>query len=137
MTEHIESEHDDDEESAEQALCPQCMTDNVPNSPFCSKCGAPLTSYAATGPFERLFAEGYVYRRAAEHPNGLIVVLGMWLIFGSAAIAGISVTIISWQMGDTFSVFPGILLTIFSAVLVGKTTKNYLKRRMLRSTENE
>jgi hypothetical protein len=55
---------------------------------FCAECGAPMTSYAAIGPFEHIFAEGHVYRQAAERPRSFIAVLGIWIIFGVMALAG-------------------------------------------------
>src|SRR3954451_837470 len=68
-------------ESEEKQLCLSCMAPNEPTAHFCAKCGAPLSSYASTGPFESLFSEGAVYRQAAERPRSFIVVLGIWLIF--------------------------------------------------------
>ena len=44
-------------ESQEQELCLQCLEPNLPGTHFCRKCGGQLTAYAATGPFEALFAE--------------------------------------------------------------------------------
>jgi ribosomal protein L40E len=75
-------------EMEEKQLCLSCLFPNTTSANFCAKCGAPLSSYAATGPFEHLFAEGYVYREAAEKPRSLIVVLGIWLIFGFMALTG-------------------------------------------------
>ncbi len=123
-------------ENEEKELCMQCLTDNQPGSPFCQSCGAPLNSYAATGPFESLFAEGHVYRRAAEQPRLLIVVLGMWLIFGITALGGITITVISWEMDNLFGVLTGIGLLAVSLLLVGKTTKNYLQRQVTKSQDH-
>ena len=94
------------QELGEQELCIECMAGNRPGSHFCCKCGAPLTSYAATGPFESLFAEGHIYRKATDRPHRFIIVLGIWLIFGTMTSAGAN-----------------------SVVLIAKTTHNYRKRR--------
>ena len=136
MSENPHSNPDADQETEEQELCTQCMTGNRPNSHFCRKCGAPLSSYAATGPFESLFAEGHVYRKAAEQPQHLIVVLGMWVIFGIMALAGVMIAVMSWDMGSRFGVLAGIGLLAVSAFLIGKTTKNYRNRKATRSDEN-
>ena len=61
----------------EEELCMRCMAANIPGSHFCRPCGAPMSSYAATGPYESLFAEGHLYGTAAEQPRRLVVVLGM------------------------------------------------------------
>jgi hypothetical protein len=103
------------------------MFPNDPAAHFCAKCGAPLTSYAATGPFESLFAEGHVYRQAAERPRSMVVVLGVWLIFGMIALAGLVFVFMGRDMGIGYTAF-GALMLAFSVVLIWKTTRNYLAR---------
>jgi hypothetical protein len=77
-------------ESDEKQLCTSCMTPNEPTAHFCIKCGAPLSSFATFAPFERLFAEGFIYRQAVDSPRKMIVVLGIWLIFGTIGLSGIA-----------------------------------------------
>src|SRR3954464_10914584 len=62
-------EQSNPEVAEEKQLCANCMFPNYPEAHFCAKCGAPLSSYASTGPFESLFAEGHVYRQATEQPR--------------------------------------------------------------------
>jgi len=47
-------------------ICISCLNTNVPGRDFCRHCGTPLTSYAATGPFESIFAEGDMWRKATR-----------------------------------------------------------------------
>ena len=112
----------------EQELCIQCLTTNGPGSNFCRNCGAPLSSYAATGPFESLFAEGHIYRTATEQPRQLSVVLGIWMIFCSVACGGVLIAASGWQMDNLLVVFAGIVVLLVSAFLIWKTTKNYFCR---------
>lgn len=123
-------------EAGEQELCTQCMTGNPPGSHFCAECGAPLSSYAATGPFESLFAEGHLYRRATERPQRIIVVFGIWLIFGLMTLAGVMIALMSWDMGLWFGVLAGLGLLTVSLLLIGKTTKNYRNRSLTTSQDN-
>lgn len=67
-----------------EPLCPNCLAPNRVDAHFCSKCYAPLTTHAATDPMGSIFAFGHVVSKAAARPQSPIVVLGMWLIFGSA-----------------------------------------------------
>lgn len=136
MNENPNPNPDADQETEEQELCTQCTAGNRPGSHFCRKCGAPLSSYAATGPFESLFAEGHVYRKAAEQPQRLIVVLGIWLIFGPVALFGAMVAALSWENGRPFGFLVGLGLLAFSAFLIGKTTKNYCHRHVRKSEDN-
>src|SRR6516162_1962936 len=89
-------------EAVEKQLCVSCMAQNEPSAHFCAKCGAPLTSYASTGPFESIFAEGSAYRAAAERPQKLVVVLGIWLIFGPMALAGLLMVAMMRSAGFIF-----------------------------------
>jgi hypothetical protein len=83
-----------------------------------------LTSYAATGPFESLFAEGHVYRQAAERPRSFIVVLGIWIIFGAIALTGVVMVAVGRDSGFGF-VLVGALMLAVSLVMIVKTTRNF------------
>jgi hypothetical protein len=54
----------------ELELCICCLQPNAPGAPFCPQCGTPLTSYATTGPFESILAEGDFWRKAMERTRG-------------------------------------------------------------------
>ncbi len=114
-------------EGEERQLCVSCAAPNHPSAHFCIKCGAPLSSYASTGPFESLFAEGAVYREAAPRPRSLVVVLGVWLIFGTLGLAGLVMVWIGRDIGLQYTAFGAIMLAL-SVVLVWKSTRNYLAR---------
>lgn len=124
-----------DSAQEEEELCTQCMTGNRPGTHFCSKCGAPLSSYAATGPFESLFAEGHLYRRAAEQPQRLVVVLGIWLIFGIMAAGGALLLATSWNPVNYPGVLTGIGMLAISVALIAKTTRNYFKKGQRKSVD--
>jgi len=86
-----------------------------------------MTSYAATGPFEHIFAEGHVYRQAAERPRSFIVVLGIWIIFGVMALAGAGMLFIGRETGIQYVVIGAVILPL-SLLMIWKTTRNYIKR---------
>ena len=115
-----------DEPGAEgRQLCLHCLAPNDPSAHFCAKCGAPLTSYASTAPFESVFAQGSVFREGAQHPKKLVVVLGMWLVFGAMIGAGILTFILK---GEGSARIMGALMVVISAAILWKTTRNYLAR---------
>lgn len=127
-------------ESIEKQLCISCMAPNDPSAHFCAKCGAPLSSYASTGPFESIFAEGAVCRQAAECPRKLFVVLGVWLIFGITALAGAAMIAVGTGQEDSFTfVLPGGAMLAFSVAMIWKSTgiiqpgKRLWKKAMTRS----
>jgi hypothetical protein len=114
-------------DSEEKLLCLSCMFPNDPSVHFCAKCGAPMTSYAATGPFESLFAEGHAFRQAAERPRRFVVVLGIWIIFGMMALAGIVMLFIGREVGLQYLVVGALVLPI-SLVMIWKTTRSYFAK---------
>ena len=103
-----------------------CVFPNEPAAHFCANCGAPMTSYAATAPFESLFAEGHLYRQAAERPRSFVVVLGIWLLFGLMAAVG--ATFLSMARDSAMHALFGGALLALSLVMIWKTTRNYLNR---------
>jgi len=114
----------------EQELCIQCLNPNQPGTDFCRTCGAPLSSFASTGPFERLFAEGHAYRHATEQPRNMIVVLGIWMIFGTLALTGGVFAVESWSSDSFLRVSGGTGVVLVSLILIWKTTRNYLRRKL-------
>ena len=60
----VASAQDDAREALE--ICTSCLDINSPGTAFCWHCGTPLTSYAATAPFESIFAEGDFWRKAVR-----------------------------------------------------------------------
>lgn len=112
-------------ESDEQQLCVRCLAPNDPSAHFCVKCSAPLTAYASTGPFEHIFAQGAVYREAVQHPKKLIVVIGMWVIFGMMFCGGAILAVFAYDLPERVG---GVLLLPISLLMIWRTTRNYRAR---------
>jgi hypothetical protein len=119
-------------ESDERQLCTSCTTPNVTNANFCINCGAPLSSYANIAPFERLFSEGFIYRQAAENPRKLIVVVGVWLMFGLGGMGGLIIIGLGQGSGSWPAIIADLFgggVVLFSVVMIWKCTRNYLTRK--------
>ena len=116
----------------EKQLCLSCTTPNEPVAHFCIKCGAALSSYASTAPFESRLATGSLFRQATERPRRFIVVLGMWMICGAMAVAGVILVSRGHDRGllkGSYSLVLGALLLVVSLTMVLKTTRNYFAKR--------
>jgi hypothetical protein len=119
-------------ESDEKQLCTSCTTPNETNANFCINCGAPLSSYANIAPFERLFSEGFIYRQAAENPRKLIVVLGVWFMFGLGGMGGLIIIGLGQRSGYWPAIVADLIgggVVLFSLVMILKCTRNYLTRK--------
>jgi hypothetical protein len=131
---------------AEQ-LCISCLAPNKPSAHFCSKCGAPLSSYATIAPFEHLFAEGFIFRQATERPRNVITVLGVWLMFGTQALAIILFLIEFFRGGivngrgvdsvDIIMIILGAGVLVFSLMMIWKTTRSYLTAKKTELKQRE
>lgn len=101
---------------------------------FCGSCGAPLTTFASTLPFERTLAEGYAYRQAVESPRKLIVVLGIWMIFLPLAITGAGLLAdVEWNAfpgsaANALAAGGGIALLAVAGIIMGRTTWAYIRK---------
>jgi hypothetical protein len=106
-------------------LCTSCAAPNRPNADFCVKCGAPISWYSKIGPFESIFAQGFILREATGRPRRLIVVLGIWLIFLPQLFAGL----VFIQVAGPFSPLFGSGPALISIVIIWRTTRNYLSEK--------
>lgn len=112
-------------EAGEKQLCISCTEPNEVDAHFCKRCGAPLSPFAMINPFESLFAEGYIYRRAAEEPRRLITVLGIWVLFG---VPGLTCLVLMpfGNLDLSGNVMLGSM-PFFSLAMIWRTTRNYLR----------
>lgn len=122
-------------DAGEKQLCLSCTARNEPEAHFCAECGAPLTSYASTAPFERIFAEGSVYRKATDSPQSFIVVFGVWLICLPLAVGGL--ILLFSPVGGLFLSLISVLLICFSVTFIWKSTRNYLTGKRNPSNNEE
>lgn len=117
----------------EQEICPKCMAGNLPGAPYCLQCGARLSSNTTADPIESTM----LYSTVAERPQRLVVVIGVWAVFGIFAITGATMVGISWNMGDRWHVLLGLGLLVFSVIMITKTTRNYLNRKVINDEAND
>jgi hypothetical protein len=127
------------ESEEERQLCISCLAPNFSDAHFCEKCGAPLDSYAATAPFEQIFAQGHAFRSATTGKPKLVVMIGMWLLF----LPSILILFVQFRLYYTeqFPIFPTILISlpyaIIGSALIFHTTKNYLKKTSDNTSNND
>jgi hypothetical protein len=130
----IESEHHTQPEDG--IVCQKCLLVNMPTAAFCADCGAPIGMISTVDPIQHILAEGFAYRSSVEGPPKLIIVIGMWLLFGPVVLVApflifecleadfsSSLSFILLAIGLVLS-----LLTVGSAMILYRITKNYIVR---------
>ena len=70
-------------------LCLSCLEVVHEDQLLCGKCGCPQDFLAATVPYVRVFAEGYILRKAVNQPRRLATVFGIWILFGLMVLNGL------------------------------------------------
>lgn len=135
-------------EDSEEIVCPSCTHSCPGDAHFCPHCRSPISSYAATGPFESIFAEGAAYRRAVSSPTKPIILVGVWLIFFPFACSGIfaAVFLIKTLIGsgftnihreDLYLMIWGLALGPIGAFALYQTTRNYISTRRTQNSEQD
>ena len=126
------------EEPENSILCPSCCKSSPEDADFCRHCRSPISSYAATGPFESIFAEGAAYREAINKPRKPIMLIGIWLIFLPISFLGLPALYTLFSL-ESFSQlksldsefwitdFIPVFGSLFAIYVLFVTTKNYFK----------
>lgn len=126
------------EELPEAALCPSCLHPNPPEIDFCRNCGRPMGIIATYGPLERIFSQGWLYRKAVSEPTRFILI-GMWLVFGSTFISLLPLIYLFLADSGENILSAGFLIvhwSISAAILYRITRKYFTTKRKPPPWEN-
>ncbi|MCC7376475.1 MAG: hypothetical protein IT581_17580 [Verrucomicrobiales bacterium] len=103
-------------EAEETQLCLSCLAPNPVLGHFCRQCGAPISPYAVTAPFESAYAEGFALRRAVESPKNRVVLGGVLAYAASMAAIGLVILLTSGPEWNVVWLL-GLGLVVFGAAL--------------------
>jgi len=124
--ESVQQPQDDEE----RLVCPACLELNHPEACFCAACAAPVGWFATIGPYESIFAYGFMYRRAIKVQPCRIVLVGAWLI-GLPHLCPLLLA--AFPVRDLFDYWavwlPYAFVAAAHAVWLYRVTKSYLVRR--------
>ena len=95
----------------ERVLCGSCMTPNHPAAGFCEQCGKPLGFLSCMGPFERIWAQGWVYRQLTFGRVGRLHVIGAFLLFLPPVVGSVAILFFVFR-SELFALRPLSLLSI-------------------------
>ncbi len=116
----------ENEELTEVALCPSCFHPNPPEIDFCWNCGRPMGIIATYGPLERIYAQGWLYRKAVSEPTRFILI-GIWLIFGSTVLSlpFFIIQLLPHFREFYFPIGSYVFIWSISAAILYRTTRKY------------
>ena len=146
--EESESEEPGLEEDEGVPVCPCCLARlESDEALFCDQCGAPVDSVAAIMPFERIQAQGFVFRQAVSRPRNWLVVVGIWVLL-TPQVVGIA-ALLAWpdggfEPGSSATGWDEIglqaLLGFYAlvlAIIVARVTVAFFRRKDTGVPENE
>ena len=110
--------------------CLTCLSEQLPAADFCPQCGAPVSSYSVLTPFEATRAEGFVLVQAAAKPRSLVILIGLWLIYGAVGIVGFSLLVVGCTNSLLLCAFGAVFLWISGSMIV-KTGRRYGQEKTL------
>jgi hypothetical protein len=121
----------DESPAGEHALCPSCLFPNLPEAPWCKRCGAPISASAMFAPIESAYIVGFAYRAALQGWPRPFVLFGTWLIFLPSV--AINLTMIFALLYSHASGYVTVALLwlctgycAMSASMIYRVTSNYL-----------
>jgi len=125
---------------AEAALCTSCLFPNLPDSRWCKRCGAPMSTLVFSLMPDAAQAAGFVYRQAMEARPKLVVVVVIWVHFFPGFIFS---TMLLWSILATnmrgLPEFVWFLLSILGIVICSsmlfRVTRNYFMMQIAKPNE--
>lgn len=129
---------EDDDYRRRTIVCPHCAGENHPNAVLCRHCQGPMISAASTDPLRSISARGDVFSRAASRPQSRVVLIGMWVLFGSLILWFLSclrpwmaIPNGAWTMKHVYTLLAALgftaLLCALPVAILWRTTRNYLR----------
>ena len=126
--------------SAEDALtCPHCAEPIDRLDHFCPSCTNPVTAHASMDPLGQVYAVGRAYYHAVSGRTRLIIVLGMWLIFGPqiplllfgayTVVSDLVAPASRSQLGNALTFLLILALLALYAAILWQVTKHYQESR--------
>ncbi len=129
-------------------VCPHCLASNTSGEHFCRQCSTPLTSHATIDPMGQVQAEGDTYRKALDHPDKPIVVIGLWLLLGPTTIGSAAILIYlivgiaksPWEWPGFKELFGALMvlvifggMAVIGSILLIRATRGYVRLRAKRA----
>jgi hypothetical protein len=66
--------------------------------------------------------------RVLEPPQKLVIVVGVWLIFGTTALAAIAAVFHYWEIGKPLAAIVSLGIALFSALVTAQATRSFRRR---------
>ncbi len=69
------------------------------------------------------------HSRVSEPPQKLVIVIGVWLIFGTTALAAIAGVFLYWEIGKPLAAIVSLGIALFSALVAAQATRSFRRRQ--------
>jgi hypothetical protein len=124
----------------EAALCLSCLFPNLPDSRWCKRCGAPMSSIVGIIMPDAAQTVGFVFRRAVETPTSILILCGVWLFYFPGFVLNALALMNAFDSGvrglaGLALVWLAIACGVICASMLYRATRNYFTMRSKRSHE--
>lgn len=114
----------------ETVVCVSCLAPNDAENDFCDECGTPISTTSTLDPLKTIRSEGVLFDKAATTSKPkFIILLGIWILFFPALLAGAFLLFTTVIMGAGFggflSFWISVGLILMSLIILYRVTRNY------------
>jgi len=117
--------------NGEAALCTYCLFPNLPETPWCKRCGASVSFASIVGPVDAARASGFMWRGALRGRPKPFVLASVWLLFFPRLLWDllVALSILTSGFSDPLDLPMFWLALAFAAVaftMLYQVTRNYV-----------
>ena len=112
-----------------ESVCPNCSDANESAADFCARCGAPVGQFTTLDPFKTIYAEGWLFRKAASGRIRLIVVVGMWALLGFPVAATVLLAVYRPAGVPAAKLLSSLGISVIYVLVLMRVTGNYIRNR--------
>ena len=116
-------------EPAGDVVCVSCSDANEAAADFCGRCGAPVGRFTTLDPYKTIYAEGWLFRKAASSRIRPIVLVGMWALLGFPVAVTILVVVYRPDGVASFRFLSSLGISVLYLLVLTRVTRNFIRNR--------
>jgi len=110
-------------------VCPNCSDANEAGTDFCAQCGAPVGRFTTLDPCKTIYAEGWLFRKAASARIRPIVLVGMWALLGVPLSATVLMVVYRPAGVSTLRILTSMGVGLIYLLVLARVTRNFIRNR--------
>ena len=114
---------DENHTDTDTRICPACFAPNSETVDFCCQCGRPIGDFTNYNPVNRIWSQGWMWRRLVSGPIPPFVFYSIWIFFLVNLLCLLPL-LLAGAADDLATLLISMSL-LLNGILVYRITKNY------------